>query len=185
VVGLRGAGQAGFTKAISELEKAAELLRLAGNWVGSMAKINGCKVNSPMNAYFTISCYLEGLQCSNHFAHCHKLIDDPFHSNYDVMSQTVRQKTYPRSNSSDAIEFDEEIKQYVFPCKRMLEFSMFHPQFAFKNVRQITPQEQIQAAAVEYGISMCPFFDATAFTEVGTRKMKMEFNIFNSRFLKD
>jgi len=165
---------AGFSKSIGDLERATELLRLAGNWVGTMARINGCKVTNPFNAYLTISCYLEGLQCSKQSAHCHRLIDDPFHPNYEVMSQTVRQRVNPRSRSYDAIEFDEEIKQYVFPCKRMLEFSMFHPQFSFKNVHQITHHEQIQAAAVEYGISICPFFEATAFMEVGTRRMKME-----------
>lgn len=170
---------AGFTKSISDLEKAAELLRLAGGWVGTMARINGCKVTNPFNAYQSISCYLKGLQCSKQSAHCYKLIDDPFHPNYEVMSQTVKKKTNLRSHSLDAVEFDEEIKQYVFPCKRMLEFSMFHPQFSFKKAHQITHQDQIQAAAVEYGISICPFFEATAFMEVGTRKMRVEEPIYS------
>lgn len=170
---------AGFTKSISDLERAAELLRLAGSWVGTMTRINGCKVTKPFNAYLTISCYLEGLQCSKQSAHCYKLIDDPFHPNYEAMSQTVRQKTHIRSNSSNTIESDEEIKQYIFPCKRMLQSSIFHPQFSFKNTHQVTYQDQIQAAAVEYGLSICPFFDATVFREVGTRKMKTEEPIYS------
>lgn len=170
---------AGFTKSISDLEKAAELLRLAGNWIGTMAKVNGCKVTKPFNAYLTISCYLEGLQCSNQAAHCHKLIDDPFHPNYEVMSQTVKKSTPLRSCTADVIQFDEKIKRYIFPCKRMLEFSMFHPVFSFKDMRQIEPQDQIQAAAVEYGISVCPFFEATAFVEIGARYMETEERIYS------
>jgi hypothetical protein len=170
---------AGFTKSISDLEKATELLRLAGSWVGTMAKINGCKVTKPFNAYLTISCYLEGLQCSNQAAHCHKLIDDPFHPDYEIMSQTVKQRTTLRSCTSNTIQFDEKIKQYIFPCKRMLEFSMFHPVFSFKEVHQIEPQDQIQAAAVEYGISVCPFFEATAFSEIGARYEETEERIYS------
>jgi len=165
---------AGFIKSISDLEKAAELLRLAGGWVGTMVKVNGCKVTNPFNAYLTISCYLEGLQCSKQAAHCHKLIDDPFHPHYDVMSQTVKQRTQLRSSYSSTIQSHEIIKKYVFPCKRMLEFSTFHPIFSFKDAHQIEPKHQIQAAAVEYGISICPFFDASAFTEVGTQRMETE-----------
>ncbi len=173
-VGGRTLYWAGFIKSISDLEKAAELLRLAGGWVGTMAKVNGCKVTNSFNAYLTISCYLEGLQCSKQAAHCHKLIDDPFHPHYEVMSQTVKQRTPFRSSYSSTIQSHEIIKKYVFPCKRMLEFSMFHPIFSFKNAHQIEPKYQIQAAAVEYGISICPFFNANAFTEVGTRYMKTE-----------
>lgn len=165
---------AGFTKSISDLEKAAELLRLAGGWVGTMAKVNGCKVTKPFNAYLTISCYLDGLQCSEKAAHCHKLIDDPFHPNYDVMSQTVKQPTPLRSSCSTSIHFHEKVKKFVFPCKRMMEFSSFHPIFQFKEAHQVEPKYQIQAAAVEYGISICPFFDPDAFAEVGTRTMETE-----------
>ena len=157
---------AGFTKSISDLEKATELLRLAGSWVGAMAKINGCKVTNPINAYLTLSCFQEGLQCTTQSAHCHQLIDDAFHPDFDVMTQTVKHRTRLRSNSNNSIEVDKKNKQYVFPCKQMLEFSMFHPRFSFKNVHQISHQEQIQAAAVEYGMSLCPFFDATAFIEI-------------------
>lgn len=173
-VGGRTLYWAGFTNSISDLEKAAELLRLAGNWVGTMTRINGYKVTQSFDAYLTISCYLKGLQCSKQSAHCHKLIDDPFHPDYDVMSQTVKTKPHLRIKRSDAVEFDKEIKQYMFPCKKMLQFSMFHPQFSFENVNQIAPQDQIQAAAVEYGFSICPFFDATAFQEVGSRKITVE-----------
>jgi len=165
---------AGFTKSISDREKAAELLRLAGGWVGTMAKVNGCKVTKPFNAYLTISCYLEGLQCSKQAAHCHKLIDDPFHPNYDVMSQTVKRLTPLQSTYPTSLYSHEQIKKFVFPCKRMLEFSSFHPIFRFKEVHQVEPKHQIQAAAVEYGISICPFFDPSGFAEVGTRTMETE-----------
>ena len=72
----------------------------------------------------------------------------------------------------DIVEYTEEIKQFVFPCKWMLESSLYHPQFGFKKVQHITPQEQIDAAAVDYGVSVCPFFDAQAFKEIGSRKIK-------------
>lgn len=173
-VGGRTLYWAGFIKSISDLEKAAELLRLAGGWVGTMSKVNGCKVTNPFNAYLTISCYLAGLQCSKQAAHCHKLIDDPFHPHYDVTSQTVKQRDQLRSSFSRIFRSREKIKKYVFPCKRMLEFSTLHPIFSFSNAHQIEPKHQIQAAAVEYGISICPFFDASAFAEVGTQRMETE-----------
>ena len=165
---------AGFTKSISDMEKAAELLRLAGSWVGTMAKVNGCKVTKPFNAYLTISCYLEGLQCAKQTVHCHKLIDDPFHPHYDAMSQTVKKITPFRSSHTASIQSHEKIGKFVFPCKRMLEFSSFHPIFRFKDAHQIEPEHQIQAAAVEYGISICPFFDASVFAEVGSRTIETE-----------
>lgn len=68
----------------------------------------------------------------------------------------------------------EHVKQYAFPCKQMLQFSMFHPQFRFAPHHQAKPEEHIQAAAVEYGISICPFFDSKGFAEVGTRPVEVQ-----------
>lgn len=173
-VGGRTLYWAGFKKSISDLEKAAELLRLAGSWIGSIAKVNGCKVTKPFNAYLTLSCFLEGMQCSKQEAHCHILIDDPFHPHYDAMSQTVRKEGKSYSTRSPLILSEEKIKKFVFPCKKMLAFSSFHPIFTFKQMHQVEPADQIQAAAVEYGISVCPFFNSSAFEEVRAREIKAE-----------
>ena len=163
---------AGFTNSTSDLEKAAELIRLAGGWAGSMTRINGKNVTRDSTVYFVISCYLQAIQCTNKSAHCHKVIDDPFHPRYDIASQAV--KLYTNYLEPENKKDYEDVKQYVFPCKRMLEFSMFHPRFSFKKTHGVPPCDQIQAAAVEYGMSICPYFDATEFKEIDTRKIKIE-----------
>lgn len=172
---------AGFTKSASDIERATELLRLAGNWVGVMAKVNGHKVARPFNAYLTLSCYQDAIQCSNHAAHCQVIIEDPFHPNYDSYSQTVKRRSIFLEAKESCLETEEEIKEFVFPCKKMLQSSMFHPQFNFKKSHNISHEEQIQAAAVEYGISICPLFDAAAFKEVGSHKIRVDLPISNSR----
>lgn len=159
---------AGFTLSPSDLKAAAELLRLAGGWVGTITRINGHDVPNAFNASLTLSCYQQALQCSNHAAHCHRIIDDPFHKDYDSFSQKVRPFYDSLLSAGDYLETTEEIKEFVFPCKRMLESSMFHPLFQFKRVHQVSNEEQIQADAVEYGISICPFLDASAFQEIGS-----------------
>lgn len=168
---------AGFTLSPNDLKSAAELLRLAGGWVGTMAKINGHRISNPFNAYLTLSCYQEALQCSSQAAHCHKIIDDPFHKDYDSYSQTVKDKVNYFMDEGNYLETTEEVKEFVYPCKKMLESSMFHPQFNFKRVHQVSEQEQIQAAAVQYGISICPFFDASSFQEIGSHAKKVRTTI--------
>lgn len=169
---------AAFRNSPNDLKSAAELLRLAGNWVGTFTKINGRSVKSPFNAYLTLSCYQEALQCSSQAAHCHRIIDDPFHPNYDPLFQRVQNREHHGFVFGDTLETDEEIKEFVFPCKRMLEASSFHPRFSFERARLSTVHDQIQAAAVEYGISICPFFDATAFCQSGAHKQRVRIPVF-------
>lgn len=170
---------AGFTKSQSDLKVAAELIRLAGSWVGAITRINGHNVKSPFNAYLTLSCYQEALQCTSQVAHCHKVIDDPFHPNYESHSQKVKEVTNLFLDEENSLETEEEIKEFSFPCKKMLESSMFHSQFKFGRSYGASSQEQIQAAAVEYGISICPFFDANSFSQVGSHKRKIRIPIRN------
>jgi hypothetical protein len=153
---------AGFTQSVNDLNNAAELMRIAGGWVGTMANINGNKVTKPFDAYLTISCYLKGLQCSNSDAHCHKIIDDPFNPKSQLDFEG-------KGSSRHGHMFR---RAYIFPCKRMLENSMFHPVFRFQAFEHIKPQDQIQAAAVEYGVNICPFFDANTFAEIKSTKAK-------------
>ena len=164
---------AGFRKAPSDLKAAAELMRLAGDWVGAIARIDGHAVKRPFNAYLTLSCYQEGLQCTNSAAHCHRVIDDPFHPNYDSYSKKVKRPISLLLDEGNSLETEEEIKEFVFPCKKMLEQSIAHPQFTFKRQHGVSAQEQIQAAAVEYGISICPLFEAESFREIGSHRIKV------------
>jgi len=173
-VGGRTMHWAGITSTLEDLKRGAELLRLAGSWKGTMTQINGEFVSDPFNAYLTISCYLEGRQCTSQTAHCHRVIDDPFHRNFDAFTQTVKiDPTYRPSPGDVAVVATEHVKQYAFPCKRMLMQSQFHPQFKFEQAHRTAPQDHIQAAAVEYGINICPFFDSTKFQEVGVRKVEV------------
>jgi hypothetical protein len=164
---------AGFTKSPKDLKVAAELIRLAGNWAGAITRIYGRNIKRPFNAYLTLTCYEEALQCTSQAAHCHRIIDDPFHPKYDAYSQKVNLYNSPILGDENSLEREEEIKEFVFPCKKMLDSSMFHPLFKFIKSYGVSSYEQIQAAAVEYGISFCPFFDAQSFKEIGARKQKV------------
>lgn len=156
----------GFKNSIKDIEKAAELLRLAGSWVGSMAKINGCNITKPFNAYLTLSCYLKGVQSSNRFAYCHKIIEDPFHPDYDVITQKIKLKPLFAFDFSHTKYVTEKARKHVFPCKKMLESSPFHQQFKFNQLPNVLPHEEIEAAAIEYGINICPFFAPKDFREI-------------------
>ena len=173
-VGGRTMHWAGVTSALEDLKRGAELLRLAGSWKGTMTQINGEFVSDPFNAYLTFSCYLQGRQCASQAAHCHRVIDDPFHQNFDTFTQTVKIDPKYRPNLGDVVVVaTDHVKQYAFPCKRMLEQSLFHSQLKFEQAHRAAPQDHIQAAAVEYGINICPFFDSSKFQEVGAREVEV------------
>ena len=166
---------AGFTKSPSDLERASELLRLAGGWVGTIARINGHNISDKFNAHLTLSCYQRALQCANPSAHCHEEIEDPFHPNYDALYKKVKENTGGFLDRRAALlETEEVVKKFIFPCKRMLETSLFHPQFSGKQLADVPARDLIQAAAVECGTNICPFFDVSAFREVGFGKVKVQ-----------
>lgn len=176
---------AGFRKTSSDLKTAAELMRLSGDWVGAITRINGHTLKRPFNAYLTLSCYQEGVQCTNTAAHCNRVIDDPFHPNYDSYSQKVKRPDSTPLFQTNYLETEEEIKEFVFPCKKMLEQSIAHPQFTFKRRHAVSGQEQIQAAAVEYGISICPLFDAASFREIGSHIIKVRVPLYEGEVQPD
>lgn len=164
----------GFANTFTDLTKAAELLRLAGNWVGARAIVNGSTITKPFNTYLTLACYLEGMQCANQPSHCHQLIEDPFHPNYDMTTQRVNIRFDIFSQFSINKTNNEPIKRYIFPCKKMLSFSPFHARFSFKKTGIIKPHDEIDAAAVEYGISVCPYFNVKDFREFSVMDITVE-----------
>jgi hypothetical protein len=163
---------AGFTQSVEDLERAAELLRLAGNWKGTLTRVAGKLVGDALKAYLTIVCYLEARRCVSQSAHCHIVIDDPFHPEFDPFSNQVKPLTVQLASDLDTIVRNECVKQYVFPCKRMLMHSLFHTRFEFSKEHLATPAEYIQASAVESAIDICPFFDPFAFQECGSRNIE-------------
>jgi hypothetical protein len=56
-----------------------------------------------------------------------------------------------------------EVHRFQFPCSLLLD------RFRIQIDHPATPQDQIQAAAVTEGCDWCPFFDQTAYREIGTR----------------
>jgi len=130
---------AGVTSQLYDLKRGAELIRIAGSWKGAMVRVKGASVENPFNAFLTISCYLQARQCTSQAAHCHKVIDDPFHRYFNASTLKV---CYPDENISTArgaLMVTEHVKQYAFPCKQMLRFSMFHTQFRFAPHHQANP----------------------------------------------
>lgn len=98
-----------------------------------------------------LTCYLEACACKDHRAHCNKVVTNPF--NGPVLD-----------NGRVDLDFDGSgsVGGYLFPCAFLLQWG--NP--GIQHGHPASPQDQIQAMAVNKGCDWCPNFKPADFKQL-------------------
>ncbi|MFA6700962.1 MAG: hypothetical protein WCS28_12440 [Thiomicrospira sp.] len=155
-----------FSKAREQAGRAQVLLDYISEWKGVQVFVNGHQEKDLFKVTRVLICYLKASGCNDWRAHCFKVIDDPLRQEADNRGLGI---TIRVTDKPPLPKMAVEIDQYVFPCSLIYHYKVFqanHP---------ASFEDQIQAEAVKYDASWCPFFDATNFKKSGIRYMQKEF----------
>jgi hypothetical protein len=95
-----------------------------------------------------INCYLQAKQCRNHKSHC-TIVDVPFTEDDTRLKLNL-------DKSGDPV-LDEE---WLIPCRHMNHL------LRLKRSDPIPPAERFEAAAIEAGVTICPFFTSEGFAPI-------------------
>lgn len=164
-VGGKEAYFACFKKNQVDAARAVVLLGYVENWKGVQIFSHGKLLNDAYEVESVLECYTESGFCKSLSSHCHKVVDDPFSDeivNDASMGITVRVTEDP------VYKYESEVDRYLFPCKYLLN------RFDFQKDHPASPQEQIQAGAVEEGCDWCPNFNPDEWKKVGVKKIVRE-----------
>ena len=120
---------------------------------------NGVLERNSWSVISILECYLKSATCNDFRAHCQRVIENPF-----------AEKEYSH-NLSITIKITEETKKakpimverYLFPCSFLLQ------RFKFQIGHPSTPQDQVQAGAVENHCDWCPNFSSKNFKKLPTK----------------
>lgn len=149
-----------FSITKDETNKALALLNNLMGLKGFSIFMNGNNCKNPYSVYEVLQCYFKAINCTDYRAHCQIVIDDPFRETYrgsSGISFSIQLTDKPQESVNPII-----IQRYLFPCKHL------HAYFRFQKGHPSTPQDQIQAAAVERYCEWCPFFHPKEFTKLPT-----------------
>lgn len=121
---------------------------------------NGVLERNSWSVISILECYLKSATCNDFRAHCQRIIENPF-----------AEKDY-RHNLSITIRITEEtenkakpivVERYLFPCSYLLQH------FKFQIGHPSTPEDQVQAGAVENHCDWCPNFSSNNFKKLPTK----------------
>lgn len=144
----------GFAKNQADAGKAAAFMGYANTWKGVMVFSNGALVSNTKRLSIVLDCYLQSCACRDPKAHCRQVIDDPL--------QKMERSPYEPHITPVFSAKMVDIRQRAFPCK------LLRPAMRFQSYLDATPGDQIQAAGVKHGCSICPRFDPDDFPDVGS-----------------
>ena len=164
-VGGKEAYFACFDKNQVDAARAVVLLGYVRGWKGVQIFSQGKLLNDAYEVEGVLECYTESKSCRSLSSHCHKVVDDPFSdeiTNDTSMGITIRVTEDP------VYKYEAEVDRYLFPCKFLLN------RFDFQRDHPASPQEQIQAGAVEEGCDWCPNFSPDEWKKVGVKKIVKE-----------
>jgi hypothetical protein len=144
---------AAFARSQADVGRALALLSYVGGWKGTLVFAQGRLVQNRYQVVQVLNCFHAACACTDPQAHCACVMDDPFIERPTSMglSMTITLVTNPVPQKEVLLD------RYVFPCnllKRQFRFEMGHPS---------SPQNQIEAAAIARGTTICPYFDASGF----------------------
>ena len=148
---------AAFGKSQDQVGRLLALLGLIANWTTVQYFSRGRALitrNERNRADDVAQCYHSALSCNDYKAHCHVVTDRVFK---DRRSQAAKMRIDLNQILSDV----KESPRYVVPCRLISGYPWIdtdHPS---------TWENQLQAAAVERGAHVCPYFDVSAFEQVG------------------
>ena len=151
---------AAFQKSKEDAARALVLLGYISGWKGVQIFAGGKIIQNYYRATEVLNCYLGALACADHKAHCLSIINDPYSEYPKAYSSSVTMtiSLEPRPEPEPVF-----VDRYIFPCK------LLQPYFSFQTDHPSSPQDQIQAGAVERGCDFCPLFDAHIFGKTGSK----------------
>ncbi|HEY4761799.1 MAG TPA: hypothetical protein VIH42_14570 [Thermoguttaceae bacterium] len=135
---------AAFEATRASAKPALMLARYIEGWKSAYIFTKG-QITSSYRAVMTLNCYTVATECVDYSAHCHEVIDD---LNADQHHYYIR----------DGLV--QDIKKYLFPCKLLRSYFRFQPKHPSGTYAQI------QAAAVSFGCSWCPYFDEKNYKQI-------------------
>ncbi len=153
-----------FSKTPDDAKRAVSLLNFAHGWKGLQIFLKGRPLRQYWDLLQVLECYITATACNDYKAHCVRILDDPFNPIKQSYGMTLTISLEPKKKKTKTIALD----QYSFPCAYLL------PKFKFLKSHPSTPNDQVQAAAVENNCDICPYFDHTAFTKIGTRLVTLD-----------
>lgn len=148
-----------FEKSREDAGRAHALMHYISGWKGARVFTGGKLVQNFWEVTQVLECYLEASGCNDWRAHCYKMIDDPYLPSTENRSLSISISLTSKKN----IKQKRDIDRFIFPCK------FLHQLFRFQIDHPSSPENQIQAGAVETGCDWCPNFDAQSFEKKGAR----------------
>lgn len=127
------------------------LLRLIHDWKTAFVSVNGRLLSSQEQFEFRdiVSCYAKSTEANDMRAFCHCVVSEMFDDEYASNRNVTLSSVFHAENAPE---------RYIYPCKKISHqtrrrYSRAHP---------ASLADQVQAHAVERGISACPNFDVRA-----------------------
>jgi hypothetical protein len=164
-VGGKEAYFACFDKNQIDAARAVVLLGYVGSWKGVQIFSQGKLLNDAYEVESVLECYTESGSCRSLSSHCHRVIDDPFS---DEVVDDLSMGITIRVTEDPVYKYEVEVDRYLFPCKYLLS------RFYLQKDHPSSPQDQIQAGAVEEGCNWCPNFSPDEWKKVGVKKIVKE-----------
>lgn len=145
---------AAFGKNREDAARAMTLIGYVRGWKSTKIFAGGKIIQDIFRTLAVLRCYIESLACTDWTAHCFTVISDPYSTLPDefitiiTMDESLKSANLPKKDN------------YIFPCaylKLYFRFQIGHP---------ASPQNQIQARAVEIGCDWCPRFTQYAYKKI-------------------
>lgn len=151
------------------MSRALALLRYIEGWKSTQVYAGGKLLLSTHRVAEVIDCFLTAEACSDHRAHCCRVIRSPF-AGVDERIQWINSDraisgfafvggklvvTEPKAD-----HFDE----YVLPCQFLARFGELH--FRLDGDPAVTPHDRLHAMAVSQGCAWCPNFNPAEFRKI-------------------
>lgn len=147
-----------FSKSREGAARAISLLQYISEWKTTQIYGGGKLLQTYYRVSNTLRCYLEATACEDWRAHCHVVIDDPFHTrksatNINISIVTSSYEAEGREKAS--------IDRYIFPCS-LLRHDFHHR----SKEHPSDPTHQIQAEAISIGCDICPYFNPKEYKKI-------------------
>ncbi|MHB8067697.1 MAG: hypothetical protein ACYDIC_07335 [Desulfobaccales bacterium] len=144
---------AAFGKNREDAARAMTLIGYIRGWKATKIFAGGKIIQDVYRSLSVLRCYIESLACNDWTAHCFMVIDDPYSQ---LPSQLITIITLNEIEKPNLPKKDK----FIFPCaflKQYFRFQIGHP---------ASPENQLQAKAIEIGCDWCPRFNQHAYQKI-------------------
>jgi hypothetical protein len=148
-----------FGRDAEDASRAYSLVKYLTSLKGVQIFAGGKIIQNPVRVGSVLSCYLEAIACNDWRAHCFQVIDSPYKRTKEEMDEAFQDaldiNKMPNGTTRPRVK-------YLFPCSFIYRFERLlittdHPS---------SPENQIQARAIEHGCDWCPQFDQNGFKKL-------------------